>query len=121
MTAIVEKANAQKSRNEEEITTSSGNVYEDLGLAHPDERMAKSVIALAITDAIKARNLTQATAAELMNADASQLSDLQRGRLTHIPFDCLLRFANALGLGVQITIQPTNDEQGKTSAHTMAG
>lgn len=119
MTAIVEKASTPMSGDEEEITTSFGNVYEDLGLAHPDERLAKSVMALAITDAIEARKLTQAAAAERIDTDCATILDLQRGRLTHVTFDCLLRFANALGLDVQITVQATKDERGKASARAL--
>ncbi len=119
MTAIVEKASAQtnKKEEEEEVTTSCGNIYEDLGLPYPDERMAKSVLTLAITDAIEARKLTQAVAAELLHTDCAKITDLQRGRLTHITFDCLIRFANALGLNVQITVQAANEERGKTSGY----
>lgn len=102
----------------DEVTTSCGNVYADLGLPHPDERLAKSVLALAITDTIEARKLTQAEAAELMNTDCSQIADLQRGRLTHVTFDSLIRFANALGLDVQITVQASNHERAKTSARS---
>ena len=71
-------------------------------------------MALAITDALQARKLTQAQAAERLGTDGATLTNIQRGRLTHIPFDSLIRFATALGLNIQITIHPTNDEQGKT-------
>ena len=122
MTVMAEKTSAQANREkeEEEITTSCGNVYEDLGLPYPDERMAKSVMALAITDTIKAHTLTQEAVAERLGTDCTTIANLQRGRLTHVTFDSLIRFANALGLGVQISIQPTNDERGKTSARTSA-
>ena len=119
MTVIAEKSSGSTSRKEEEeeITTSCGNVYEDLRLPHSDERMAKSVMALAITDTLESRQLTQEAAAERLDTDCTTIADLQQGRLTHITFDSLIRFANALGLGVQITILVANDERGKTSAH----
>ena len=46
-----------------EFVESSGNVFADLGLSNPDERMAKAELALAITRHIRARGLNQTEAA----------------------------------------------------------
>ncbi len=45
------------------VTESSGNVFDDLGLADADTLLAKSVLALHIKRAIQARGLTQQEAA----------------------------------------------------------
>lgn len=51
------------------VTRGSGNVFADLGLPNPEERLAKAELALAISRAIKERGLTQREAATLMGID----------------------------------------------------
>ena len=45
------------------VTPGSGNVFADLGVAEPEEELAKAQLAAHIRDAIKRRRLTQAEAA----------------------------------------------------------
>ena len=119
MTAIAtrsEKIGTTGEVSEETITSSCGNIYADLGLPQPDQRMAKSVIALAISDELKSRKMTQQAAAELLGTDRSKISDLRCGRLTHFTFDRLLRFCSALGLDTQITVTRSVSQRGQTDA-----
>jgi len=48
-----------------EVTEGSGNVFADLGVAEPEDELAKAQLASHIRDAIKRRKLTQAAAAEM--------------------------------------------------------
>jgi predicted XRE-type DNA-binding protein len=108
------------SEADHEITflKSSGNVFADLGLPHPDERMAKAQLALAITRRIRARGLNQTEAAALLGTDQGKVSQLMRGRLTSFSYDRLLRFLNVLGCNVQIMVElaTSQNEQGQTVA-----
>jgi predicted XRE-type DNA-binding protein len=45
------------------VTKSSGNVFADLGVAEPEEELAKAQLAGHIRDAIRRQRLTQAQAA----------------------------------------------------------
>lgn len=84
----------------------SGNVFADLGLADAEELLAKTKVILQIEDAIKAHNLTEATAAERMDMSQTELSDILRGRMDEFSLERLFRCLNALGRDVEITITP---------------
>jgi len=95
------------------ITPSSGNVFADLGLRDADMLMAKSMLAISIKRAIKARGLTQAKAATLLGLDQPKVSAITSGRLEGFSTDRLLRFLNELGCDVQITVSdPHPDARG---------
>jgi predicted XRE-type DNA-binding protein len=64
---------------------SSGNVFADIGLSNPEERLAKAELAIRISQAIKARRLTQAGAAQLLKIDQPKISRLLRGQLSRFP------------------------------------
>jgi predicted XRE-type DNA-binding protein len=117
MTAIATRTEETAPISEETVTSSCGNIYADLGLPYPDQRMAKSVLALTISDELKKRKMTQQAAAELFGTDRSKISDLRCGRLTHFTFDRLLRFCNALGLDTHITVTRSTLESGQTVAN----
>jgi predicted XRE-type DNA-binding protein len=51
------------------VTTSSGNVFADLGFAEPEEELTKAQLASHIRQVIKRRRLTQVAAARLMEVD----------------------------------------------------
>jgi predicted XRE-type DNA-binding protein len=87
-------------------TESSGNVFADLGIADPEDALAKAELARAITTLIAERHLTQSQAAELLGIDQPKVSALVRGRLTGFSIDRLLRFLLALDRDVEIVIKP---------------
>jgi len=48
-----------------EVEEGTGNVFGDLGLPNPEERLAKADVAICIAGIIRARRLTQANAARI--------------------------------------------------------
>lgn len=90
---------------EAKVTPSSGNVFADLGVKHPEEMLFKAQLALRITDALKARKLTQSGAAEVLGIDQPKISKLLRGQLYGFSSDQLLRFLMALGHDVEIVVR----------------
>lgn len=88
------------------IERSSGNVFADLGLPHPEIALAKAKLVQRIRELIRERKLTQAAAAELLGIDQPKVSGLVRGRLDGFSIDRLFRFLNALGQRVEITLTP---------------
>lgn len=75
-----------------EVEESSGNVFADLGLPDPEERLAKALLSRAITNAVKQRGLTQAEAARILGTTQPKVSDLVRGNLGSFTMDRLFRY-----------------------------
>jgi predicted XRE-type DNA-binding protein len=97
-----------------EIEESSGNVFADLGLPDPEERLVKAMLSRQIDKQIEARGLTQAQAAELLGITQPDVSNLVRGRLSGWSLERLTRLLNRLGQDVEITVRPAeNPAQGR--------
>lgn len=90
--------------NENQVTISSGNIFKDLGLPNPEERLLKAQLARKISEAISKLNLTQAEAAEIIGIDQPKISLLVRGRLSGFSTDRLLEYLNRLGIDVEIKV-----------------
>jgi len=90
-------------RIEHEI--SSGNVFADLGVPHPEEALAKAQLARAICLLIEKEGLTQKAIAMRLGIDQPKVSALVRGRLADFSTDRLLRFLLSLGYNVKINVQ----------------
>lgn len=88
-----------------DVTEGSGNVFADLGVAEPEEELARVQLASHIRDAIKRRKLTQTAAAEMVGLDQPKISALINGRLAGFSSDRLLRCLTALGQDVDITVR----------------
>lgn len=89
-----------------EYEISSGNVFADLGLSNPEERLAKADLAIQINDLITEKKLTQKAAALLLDIDQPKVSDLSRGRLAGFSLERLFRFLNILGQDITIKVTP---------------
>lgn len=96
------------------VTSSSGNVFADLGLDDADELMAKANLALHIRRIIKARKITQVQAARLLGLDQPKVSSIINGHLDGFSTDRLMRFLNDLGCDVRISVSdPHPDTRGQ--------
>ena len=84
----------------------SGNVFADLGLPNPEERLTKAMLASQIAELIEERGLTQMQAAVRLGIDQPKISNLLRGRLRGFSTDRLMAFLNALDCDVIITLRP---------------
>lgn len=88
------------------VEVGRGNVFADLGLSDPDERLAKAELASRISDATQHRRLTQAATAELLGIDQPKVSRLLRGYLTNFSVERLMHFLRLLGRDVEIVVKP---------------
>ena len=84
----------------------SGNVFRDLGLKNSEELPAKAKLASRIIDIIQERGLTQVAAAKLLEVDQPKVSLIFRGQLDQFSIERLMRFVNALGHDLRITVEP---------------
>ncbi len=96
--------------NHVEVTPSSGNVFADLGLPNPEERLLKADLAIQIDRIIAARGWTQTQAAEHIGLSQSSVSLLLRGRLSGFSVERLLTILNRLGYDVEVRIAPAQRE-----------
>lgn len=101
------------------VERSSGNVFEDIGLAQSAELLLKSEIAARIAMIIERRGLTQSKAAEILGIDQPSVSDLVRGRLRGFSSDRLFRFLNSLGHDVKIVIAPRRHSRRTGHLHVV--
>jgi predicted XRE-type DNA-binding protein len=89
-----------------EVQEGSGNVFADIGLPNPEERLAKADLAIRIGEAIRARRLTQTRAAHILRIDQPKISRLLRGQLSGFSAERLIHFLILLGRDVEITVKP---------------
>jgi predicted XRE-type DNA-binding protein len=82
----------------------SGNVFADIGLAHPEKVLARAKIMFAVAEILKKRGLTQNQAAEILGIPQSKVSCLMHGKLSMFSMDHLFQFLNALDNNVNIVI-----------------
>jgi predicted XRE-type DNA-binding protein len=89
-----------------EVHSSSGNVFQDMGMRDAEERLAKAELARIIRGHIKDRGLTQTQAADLLGIAQPDVSDLIRGKLSRFSMERLERLINALDLEIRIQVGP---------------
>lgn len=88
------------------VHDSSGNIFEDMGMSNPGERLAKAELARVIRKLLKERGLNQREAAVLLEVAQPDISDLTRGKLARFSMERLERFLNALDMDVRIQVGP---------------
>ena len=91
---------------ENQVEVSSGNVFADLGLSNPEERLLKAELVRKISEITTNLNLTQVQVAEILGIDQPKVSLLIRGRLSGFSTDRLMNYLNKLGSDVEITVKP---------------
>jgi predicted XRE-type DNA-binding protein len=106
---------ATRTRKPIRIESSTGNVFADLGLPHPEQELLKAKLTLQIYRLIKKRGLTQVVAGRLLGIKQPHVSALMRNRSGAFSVERLMEFLTALGQDVEITVRPTRKEHGAVS------
>ncbi len=88
-----------------EVEEGTGNVFADLGLPNPEERLAKADVAICIAGIIRARRLTQANAARILKIDQPKISPLLCGQLSGFSTERLMQFRTLLGRDIEMVIK----------------
>ncbi|NNF06404.1 MAG: XRE family transcriptional regulator [Candidatus Eisenbacteria bacterium] len=99
-------------KEEPKLEASTGNVFEDLGFADANQRLAKAELAMRVVEVIEKRELTQREASKILGIPQSNVSDLINGKLRGFSTDRLIRFLLALGRNVNIQISATRSQYG---------
>jgi len=95
-----------------EHVTSSGNVFADLGLADPEERLVKSKLAVALQRSMLELGLTQTAASHRMGMPQPKLSKILRGRFDGISEAYITEGLRKLGHDVEIRVRPRHEGVG---------
>ena len=91
---------------EGKIHKGSGNVFTDIGVAHPERVLARAQVMSRIADIITERGLTQKQTAALLGIPQSKVSCLMNGKLSMFSLDDLFELLNALDRDVESIIKP---------------
>ena len=86
-----------------DYTVSSGNVFKDLGLSSPDERLAKAKLAYKINRFIADQGMTQKAAAGFLGISRSKMTALRNGRLKSFTLENLFALMEKLGYHIEHT------------------
>ena len=109
------KASAHIAKSVEAVESGSGNVFADLGLPDPDERLLRVQLALRLNDLLKAEGLTQAAAAKLLGIAQPHVSELKNYKLSRFSSERLLHYITLLNRDVEIFIRPRTNSNGSAS------
>jgi predicted XRE-type DNA-binding protein len=103
--------------NDTLVTVGSGNVFADLGLPDPEERLFKAQLTAQIQIAIQHQSLTPAQAAQRMGLTETAVVTLLRGRLTEFTIYQLFHCLNRLGHSIEVRLSP--EETDPADARTL--
>jgi len=94
-----------------DYTLSSGNVFKDLGLPNPDERLAKAKMAYKINHLIADKGMTQKEAAKFLGISRSKMTELRNGRLKGFTIDILFSLLGKLDQHIEIRVSPKSNHR----------
>lgn len=91
-----------KRNDEVDIEIGTGNVFQQLRLPNPEERLRKARLMNVINAVMKRRGLSQKGAAEATGLNQADISRIQHGRGARYSTDRLLNVLARLGIDVEI-------------------
>lgn len=87
-----------------EVESGSGNVFSDLNVVEADQMQLKAQLALAISDILQRKELTQQQAAAMLGMTQPKLSNMLRGQFRGISeakmLECLVRLGRDINIVV---------------------
>jgi predicted XRE-type DNA-binding protein len=90
-----------------EVYEGSGNVFADLGLPNPEQRLVKAGIVSELHRLIKRRGLTQVKAAKLVGIHQPDLSLLLRGDFDDYSVERLMKMLTVFEQDIEIVMKPS--------------
>jgi predicted XRE-type DNA-binding protein len=87
------------------ITMGSSNVYADIGMPDAEGMFVKAQLAMRISDAIRAKRLTQAKAAVMVGMTQPKLSNMLRGQFRGVSETKMMDCLTALGKNIEIIVR----------------
>ena len=93
-------------------TISSGNIFQDLGFANAEEKLAKVKLASVIADILEQQQITPQQATQILGLELEQINNLTNGILKEFTIENLLSYLIKLGQNVEIMV--TNQQPDKS-------
>lgn len=91
-------------------TISSGNIFQDLGFADAEQKLAKVKLLAVINNIIQKQNISEKKLAKIFNLNSTQVDNLLNGRLKEFSLDKLLLFLMILEQNIEIIVTPKPQE-----------
>jgi predicted XRE-type DNA-binding protein len=110
----------KRNRKPVKVEKSTGNVFADLGLPHPEQELLKAKLTLQIYRLIRRRGFTQTEAGRILGIKQPHVSALMRNRSGAFSVERLMDFLTALGQDVEITVRPARKEHGEVSVGSIS-
>lgn len=98
-----------------DCSPSSGNVFKDLGLSNPDERLAKAKLAYKINRLIADQGMARKKEADFMGLSRSKMTNLRNGRLKNLTIDHLFSLLGKLDYHIEIRVSPKSNRDTQES------
>ena len=95
--------------------SNSENIFKDLGLPNPDERLAKAKLAYKINRLIADQGMTQKEASDFLGLSRSKMTDLRNGRLRNLTIDHLFSLLAKLDYHIEIRVSPKSNHDTQVS------
>jgi predicted XRE-type DNA-binding protein len=93
---------------ENEITPSSGNVFEDLGFegGEAENLRVRARLMAPLERYVRERDLTQMEAAKELDTTQARISELVNGKVQAFSIDALVNMLNQASLEVDVNVRP---------------
>ena len=88
-----------------DYTPNSGNVFKDLELPSPNERLAKAKLAYKINRLIADQGMIQKRAADFLGISRSKMTALRNGRLKNFTINHLVSLLGKLDPHIELSTQ----------------
>ncbi|MEI6444130.1 MAG: helix-turn-helix transcriptional regulator [Nostocales cyanobacterium ELA583] len=95
-----------------DYTISSGNIFQDLGFANAEEKLAKVKLASVIADILEQQQITPQQTAQILGLEIEKVNNLTNGILKEFTIEHLLSYLIKLDQKVEIMV--TNQQQDKS-------
>lgn len=93
-----------KTNEELNIIEGSGNIFRDVGLRDPDNKLIKANLAAEIIRVLRERELSNVAAAERAGVAETDISRIRNADLNRFTIDRLVRILNRLDRRVDVVI-----------------
>src|SRR3989454_4857991 len=89
------------------VTSSTGNVFRDLGFSKEESEhlLVRADLLIQVQKSVTSRRLKQAEAAKVLRVTQPRVSDLLRGRIDLFSTDALIDMLASLGVGVRLVVR----------------
>jgi len=93
---------------ENEITPSSGNVFEDLGFegGEAENLRVRARLMAPLERYVREQGITQKEAAEGLGTTQARISELMNGKIQAFSIDALINMLDRAGLEIDVSVRP---------------